>query len=160
MSTIEYDRTKAVIYAQKWALLRNPLFYDFSSIGGDCTNFISQCILAGNSTMNYSPVTGWYYLNLNKRSASWTSTEYFFKFITTNTGKGPFGHLTTKDNLSIGDVIQLGDNDNSFYHSLIITKINNGKIYISAHTNDALNRPLESYYFQKIRYIKIEGTRI
>ena len=39
-----YDRQKAVDYALTWALDRNPKFYDFSSLGGDCTNFISQCI--------------------------------------------------------------------------------------------------------------------
>lgn len=33
-----YNREKAVEYAQKWALSRNPQFYDFDSLGGDCTN--------------------------------------------------------------------------------------------------------------------------
>ena len=44
MREYEYDRNAAVAYARKWALGRNPAFYDFSNIGGDCTNFASQCI--------------------------------------------------------------------------------------------------------------------
>ena len=48
----EYDRTKAITYAQNWALKSNPAFYHFGGKGGDCTNFISQCLLAGGGVMN------------------------------------------------------------------------------------------------------------
>ena len=65
-----YDRAKAVAYAHEWAYGRNPRFYDFSNIGGDCTNFASQCLYAGSGVMNYSPTNGWYYINLNSRSPS------------------------------------------------------------------------------------------
>ena len=41
----EYEREKAVQYAKKWAYGRNPEYFNFDPIGGDCTNFISQCIL-------------------------------------------------------------------------------------------------------------------
>lgn len=42
-----YDREKAVAYAHKWAYGRNPAYADFSAMGGDCTNFLSQCLHAG-----------------------------------------------------------------------------------------------------------------
>lgn len=42
-----YDRRSAAAYAQRWAYFRNPDFLDFSDLGGDCTNFASQCIYAG-----------------------------------------------------------------------------------------------------------------
>lgn len=29
----EYDRAKAVEYADKWAYFRNPKYYDFSNLG-------------------------------------------------------------------------------------------------------------------------------
>ena len=41
MREIPYNRTAAVNYARKWALGRNPAYYDFEEIGGDCTNFAS-----------------------------------------------------------------------------------------------------------------------
>ena len=43
----EYNRASAVAYARRWALSRNPLFTNFAGRGGDCTNFISQCVYAG-----------------------------------------------------------------------------------------------------------------
>ena len=45
---VEYalDAEKAVRYAGKWAYGRNPAYFDFDGLGGDCTNFISQCIYA------------------------------------------------------------------------------------------------------------------
>ena len=37
-----YDRRAAVLYAHRWAYGRNPAFYDYEGLGGDCTNFASQ----------------------------------------------------------------------------------------------------------------------
>ena len=54
---MEYNRANAVAYAKKWAYGRNPKYYDFSDLGGDCTNFASQCIYAGSGVMNYTPTT-------------------------------------------------------------------------------------------------------
>ena len=39
-----YNRQSAVEYARRWALGRNPAYYDFEGIGGDCTSFVSQCL--------------------------------------------------------------------------------------------------------------------
>lgn len=61
MRMLPYQRVAAVAYARKWALGRNPVYYDFQNIGGDCTNFASQCIFAGAQVMNWTPVFGWYY---------------------------------------------------------------------------------------------------
>ena len=72
MATFDYDRAAAVEYALTWAFRRNPAYYDFSEIGGDCTNFASQCVYAGSGVMNYTPDVGWYYINVNNRSPSWT----------------------------------------------------------------------------------------
>ena len=45
----KYDRNKVVEYAEKWAYSRNPKYYNFDLIGGDCTSFVSQCIFAGSN---------------------------------------------------------------------------------------------------------------
>ena len=39
MNKIEYNRHKAKEYARKWAYLRNPSYYNYDKLGGDCTNF-------------------------------------------------------------------------------------------------------------------------
>ena len=42
-----YDREAAVAYAHRWAFGRNPAYSNFDGMGGDCTNFASQCLYAG-----------------------------------------------------------------------------------------------------------------
>ncbi len=44
MNTRKYEHELAVKYAKKWALSRNPKYYNFDPIGGDCTSFVSQCL--------------------------------------------------------------------------------------------------------------------
>ena len=85
-----YDRAAALRYAEQWALRRNPDFFDFEELGGDCTNFASQCLYAGSRVMNFSE----------------------------------------------------------------------GQLLVSAHSFDALNRPLESYAFDRIRGIHILGVNL
>ena len=79
-----YNRERAVEYARRWALSRNPLFENFSGIGGDCTNFVSQCVYAGCCQMNYTPDFGWYYVSLNNRAPAWTGVEFFYNFLTSS----------------------------------------------------------------------------
>lgn len=153
----EYNRRKAVEYARKWAFGRNPAYYDFSAIGGDCTNFISQCLYAGSGVMNFTPEVGWYYLNLSDRSPSWTGVEFLYDFLVSNKARGPFATESGMEDMRLGDVIQLGQADR-FYHSLLVTGIRDGQLYMAAHTFNAYMRPLSSYTFEKIRFLHIEGV--
>ena len=73
----KYNRIKAMEYARKWAYKRNPKYYNFDSVGGDCTSFVSQCVYAGAEIMNYKKHVGWYYINGNNKSPSWTGVEFF-----------------------------------------------------------------------------------
>ena len=163
----EYNRARAVEYARKWALSRNPLFTNFAGRGGDCTNFISQCIYAGTCQMNFTPSFGWFYIDQNNRAPAWSSVEYFYDFITgapafssENGNIGPFGILTDAMGVFEGDVVQLADESGDFYHTLIITGFSGGQTLVSAHTNDALDKPLSEYNYASLRYVHIEGVRI
>ena len=89
MKEIPYNRNAAVDYARIWALGRNPSYYNFDDVGGDCTNFVSQCIYAGAQAMNYTSVLGWYYRSSYDRTASWSGVEYLYKFLVNNMGLGP-----------------------------------------------------------------------
>ena len=102
-----YDRRAAVEYALKWAYSANPRYYYFDAIGGDCTNFISQCLYAGCGVMNYSQENGWYYINLNNRSPSWTGVVFLREFLLTNKGAGVYGEEAPLGRLERGDLIQL-----------------------------------------------------
>ena len=154
-----YIRERAVSYAKKYAFSQNPLFSSFAGIGGNCTNFVSQSIYAGSCEMNYTPTFGWYYISLNERSPSWTSVEYFYNFITTNDGVGPYGREAGREELEIGDVIQLGKIGEGYYHTLLIVGFDGEDILIAAQTDDAYNRPLSTYQNDYERYITILGVR-
>jgi len=158
MKEITYNRQSVIDYAKKWAFSRNPNYLNFDKLGGDCTNFASQCILAGCKTMNYTPITGWYYNSASNRTASWTGVEYLYKFLINNNGIGPKGIITTPDNIKIGDIIQLGNANNHFYHSPVVVKITQSDILVSAHTFDAYMRKLSSYSYDSIRFIHILDT--
>lgn len=153
-----YDRISAVKYARKWALGRNPAYYNFDNVGGDCTSFVSQCIYAGSKVMNFTPVTGWFFNSVNDRSASWSSVMYLHKFLINNASVGPFAHEADENEVQIGDIIQLGRSDGTFYHSLIVTAVK-PVILITAHTNDSLDRPLYTYNYDSIRFLHIDSVR-
>ena len=152
-----YNRKKAVDYAEKWAYARNPAYYDFTNIGGDCTNFISQCLYAGSGVMNFAPEVGWYYKSPADRAPAWTGVEFLYRFLITNREKAVFATEETAADMALGDVVQLGD-DTRFYHSLLVTGIENGEIYVAAHSFNAFMRPLSSYIFSRARFLHIGGV--
>ena len=158
-----YQREKALAYCAEWAHKRNSKYQDFSRLGGDCTNFISQCLYAGCGIMNFKPDYGWYYRSAKDRTPSWTGVEPLYRFLTGNRSKGPFAVVTTVDQMELGDIIQLGDGKNHYYHSLFISDINGmpsvETIFVSTHTFDAHLRWLNSYVFQQIRFLHIAGVR-
>ncbi len=163
----EYNRARAVEYAKTWAFSRNPLFIDFTGRGGDCTNFVSQSIYAGSCQMNFTMDFGWYFITSENRAPAWTSVEYFYDFITgapnfisRNGGIGPYGIEVGAEGVVEGDVVQLADSSGDFYHTLLITGFRNGQTLVTAHSNDALDKPLSEYNFADLRYIHIEGVRL
>ena len=159
MQKISYNRDAVVSYARKWAYSRNPNYYDFEKLGGDCTNFASQCIYAGSQIMNYTPVTGWHYRSASDRSASWTGVEYLFKFLTNNKSVGPYAHSVSRNEVLPGDIVQLGSYRGGFYHSPVIVAVE-PTILVAAHTYDALDRPLDSYEYEMVRFLHIDGVRV
>lgn len=159
LETYAYDRHHAYEYAMRWALGENPLFYHFAGIGGDCTNFVSQCVLAGSGVMNDTKTFGWYYHALSNRSPAWTGVQYFYNFITANRGPGPFARIVGRDSVETGDVIQLGHSDGTFYHTLLVTGRTGRELFVCAHSYDAKNRALSSYQYDAARFLHIEGVR-
>ena len=158
MRSLPYDRAAAVRYAERWAMSRNPAYLNFDGLGGDCTNFISQCVYAGAGVMNYTPDIGWYYLSPDRRAAAWTGVRFFHRFLIANRGPGPFAREVGRSMLRPGDVIQLGSAGGVFYHSLLVLDASGPEIYIAAHTEDSLWRPLSSYRFSAARYMHVEGV--
>ena len=164
MGTKNYDRASAVSYAKKWALSRNPRYYNFDPVGGDCTSFISQCLYAGSKKMNYNLENGWFYNNGYDKSPSWSGVEYLYNFLIKNKSYGPRGVVVPQNKIEVGDIAQLSFSGNTFEHSLFIIDIKNindlNKIFIATHTYDALNKKIGEYHFSKIRFIHIQDVGI
>ena len=163
-----YQRTRAVEYARRWAFDRNPLFYNFTEIGGDCTNFVSQALLAGSCVMNYTPDFGWYYRSVNDRAPAWTGVSFFWQFMTeaprfvsAGGDTGPFGvEVTDVGEVEAGDVVQLADSTGEFYHTLLVSGKRDGELLMAAHSIDAFDRPLSEYRYASLRYLHILGVRL
>ncbi len=156
---MEYNRAAAVAYANEWAYRRNPEYFDFSDLGGNCTNFASQCLYAGSGVMNYTPIYGWYYISLNNRAPAWTGVDELYRFLTTNRGAGPRGRVTGLDGIRDGDIIQLKfDEGTRFDHSPVVVDAGNNTpsgILVAANSYDANCRPLSTYNYVDMRPIHI-----
>ncbi len=157
-SSGSYYRPYAVFYAHRYALTPNPDYIDFNvSGGGDCTNFVSQCLYSGGVPMVNTiwPRTSsydWYYFFNNpgydddEYSWPWTNAYSLYKHF--SWGSSGVAEQVEYDNeLSLGDIVQIGSSEypNHAFHSMIVTKIDNyGNIYVSFHSpgNNTEDEPL------------------
>lgn len=155
-----YDRAAAVEYAHRWAYGRNPKYMNFSGIGGDCTNFVSQCLHAGGAPMNYTPTFGWYYRSPGDRAPAWTGVQYLYNFLIVNQSAGPRARRVEAEELEPGDVVQLAFTPGIYAHSLLVVEMGTRpapeEILIATHSDDSDNRPLSSYHsVAAMRFLKI-----
>lgn len=173
----QYDREKAVAYSYKWISengpARNPEFTDYAEYGGNCQNYVSQCVLAGGVPMDYmgeyEAQWKWYGEEINVyeeqagRSGAWAGTEYFYNYCIVNTGFG----LVAQTDMNIfaakpGDVMQYVV-DGWTKHSVVVSKIirdNSGnvvEILVNSNTTDRKDFPLTAYGYTDIRLIRIIG---
>ena len=163
MTLLPYDRQAAVAYAHRWAYYRNPDFFNFDDLGGDCTNFASQCLYAGSGVMNYTPTFGWYYNSLSSRAPAWTGVPFFYNFLTRDKQTpGPVGEEATPDQIRPGDFVQLRFTPGPFAHDPVIVAVGNpptpDNVLVAAHSEDHDYRPLSTYPIQDLRFIHILGV--
>ena len=154
-----YNRELAVDYARRWWDARNPAFPSFTN---DCTNFISQCLLAGQLPMEFSIYRnqGWW---INSERSNWSfswSVSHSLRWYLLSSGRGI--EVGSVYDLTLGDIIFYDFNgDGTIQHSTIITSVIDGEPYIHAHTSDSEDRhwlyenstaytPNIRYYFMKI----------
>ena len=137
-----YNRTAAVGYANTWCGgKRNTAQYcDYTGKGGDCTNFVSQCLLAGGVKLKGTgcggTFTGGGELSDALRAAGWKST-YGYKV-------GP------PANIRPGDVIQFyggcknyvpgsTSNCNKGHTVFVQSGSGPGAVACASHTSDRCN---------------------
>jgi len=162
MDLLPYDRHRAVDYAHRWAYGRNTVYYGYDELGGDCTNFVSQCLYAGTGVMNFTPDFGWYYLNPDNKAPAWTGVAYLRNFLLR--GERTPGPVATEHRVLTmtqpGDIIQLQFGGDQYTHTLIVVSAEAATpegIRVASHSFDADCRPLDSYAYLRYRLLHING---
>lgn len=165
-----YSGSAAANYAKRYALNYNSATYPFYSAiaGGDCTNFVSQCLFAGgipkvgSKTIEgvYSSTTQWYcictydpgYQSGNGReyalSTSWIRATDFNTYMTSIARAKTIKTNTTSlyNSCAVGDVVQLLSSAGSPYHTVIISEKTSAGASYCGHTNDTDGSPISKLF--------------
>lgn len=139
-----YDRKKAVVYADQWWNDYNPNFRVFED---DCTNYVSQCLLAGGAPMTYgNRNSGWWYKGSGAKtdswSLSWAVAHSLRWYLSTSKSGLTAVKVSSADKLTLGDIICYDfDGDGKWQHNAIVTSIaENGMPLVNAHTDNSIKR--------------------
>lgn len=155
----EYSRINAVKYAKTYALSPNPNFRYFplinNNFSGDCTNFISQCLLAGGAPMIFNSANPWWYKRANtanRKDDTWSipwavSHSLYWCLKINQQAKAPgIKGLEVYDIklLELGDLIFFEGTNGAIFHAAIVTSFRNSQPLISHHSFEALNIPYKN----------------
>lgn len=118
-----YNREKAKNYALEYVLSPNPKYTNYETMGGNCTNFTSQCLYAGGIVQDKVGNYTWYYTSKSK-SASWKSANSFRTYYKNNIGSATVKGLNAKTcflaKTRLGDLVQIV-NSNKASHTMFIS---------------------------------------
>ena len=165
-----YDRVKAVDYSYKYITKRNPDYFAYDTLGGNCQNLVSQSLHYSGIPYDLSGDYVWKHYDskldetTNKvgRSASFTGAQNFYDYIIYNKGTG----ICSDPNINIfyADIGDVGHVGNKVYsHAVIISKIikdDNGNVIdmlVNCNTATLKDYPFLAYVYPKKRIIKILG---
>lgn len=158
-----YQREAAVSYSDIWVGQRNTEWSDFTGRGGNCQNFVSQCLLAGGIPMDDQGDAVWSWDSEGNHSASWVGVDEFYRYASQNSG---YGLLAEADagyyDGEAGDLIRMGS-DTDWNHVVIIAEVirdQEGNVVdylINSNTSDVKNFPVSAYPNVKQRLMKIYG---
>lgn len=119
-----YNRNAAQSYAYTYVLSPNSSYVNFESMGGNCTNFTSQCLRAGGIPFDEIGGYQWYYYNSTNRAPAWTSANYFRTYYKNNVGSSSIKGIkaVTSDfaSMRLGDLVQLVSSGTAS-HSMFIS---------------------------------------
>lgn len=136
----QYNRLKAVQYAEKWWNTYNPAYMKFEN---DCTNFISQCLHQGGGPMWGYPNRGkGWWLRAKNYSYSWAVANSLKQYLSQSKQGLRAKAVGSPEQLLLGDVICYDFQGNGrFDHNTIVTgKDANGMPLVNAHTYNSRQR--------------------
>ncbi|WP_307835509.1 amidase domain-containing protein [Streptomyces adelaidensis] len=141
-----YDYKAMATYTEKYWKSYNPAYRKYNAAGGDCTNYLSQGLLAGGwkqiSTVTPEEYDTWYYA-ANGTADAWIGVNEWSWF--TQTAKRTTA-LANVYQMDVGDVLQVDfNNDGSKDHSMMTTyRSSSGVPYLTYHDADTYRRSMAS----------------
>lgn len=165
-----YDREAAVSYADRWIGVRNGDWADFTGQGGNCQNFVSQCLYAGGIPRDISGGETWSWKRSDtalpedaKNTLPWINVEAFRSYTVRNRG---YGLAVQRDAPYLsgepGDIIQMGFPER-WSHTVLITKVVTDRegrtvdYLVDSNTADLRNVPVSAYSLPCQTLTKIAG---
>ncbi len=136
----QYNRLKAVQYAERWWNDHNPAYKSFEV---DCTNYISQCLNTGGAPMiGYPGRTKGWWMRSNNWSYSWSVANSLRLYLPRAKTGVRAKEVSEAGQLLPGDVICYDfQGDGRFDHTTIVTaKDANGMPLVNAHTANSRRR--------------------
>lgn len=149
-SIYDYSRTTARDYAYEWWNGRNNSKYGYYSnyyncydCWNDCTNFVSQSLVAGGM-VTWSTLSGdhnWFYSN-NKPSHSWGGAHNFYNHWRNRANLAP-----NDTDLTVGDAVNADfSNDGHIDHTALVTSSDWTGPLVTQHTSDKKDARLENWF--------------
>jgi len=150
-----YSRTKAIEYTENFFNKRNNQYYGY---GQDCANFVSQCLYSGGIPINCN----WYSYKMDdcffycgdvtitwsrapEQYAYYKKSDYNYKHFSIKNISDIKDAI--KEGVQAGDLIYFdNDKDGTVGHAAIISRVDSGMIYYTAHTFSRYNQPLSNYF--------------
>ena len=159
----EYDRVQAVAYSSQWVGRRNEEWDDFTGRGGNCQNFVSQCLFAGGIPMDDQGEERWVWNGAEDYSTSWVGVDDFYAYASGNLGDGLMASTDSSYyNGEEGDLICMGS-ETDWNHIVMISQVvkdeqgNTVDYLINSNTSDVRNFPVGAYPNSYQKLIKIYG---
>jgi hypothetical protein len=157
-NALNYDYEAMITYAYRHWSTYNTDYRTYGGQGGDCTNFISQIMIAGGwETAGAYPVSdrthpsNWWYNSLGTFATTytWAAAHNWMQFARTHSGR--VAALSHVRDMAIADVLQVDtDSDGNISHSMFVTDVGLGgdgevdEQYMTYHSNDTKDKPLTS----------------
>ena len=158
-----YDRAAAYDYLMAYCDERNPAWYAYDEVGGNCMNFGSQVLLAGGIPEDEKGDEEWYWDGQNDLDLSWINVGRFYDYCRDNEGFGlvadtEAGYYTGE----VGDVLIVGFAGDHRHTTVIshVVKDESGDTVdylISCNTTNYRDFPASAYYYTFHRLVKIYG---
>lgn len=142
-----YNVSKAIAYADKYCINYNPSYNSYKGRGGDCANFVSQCLYAGG----FQQDSDWF-----KHSVAWINVmrqiahfKAYGNFLNAQNG-----------NLIKGNPIYFDWNGDGVYdHATIcVGRNNSGTAILDSHTRDLYHATWTNWSFRKAATIQLHGS--